>query len=122
MPPQLSCGCTASSQANWKCEGSTWRHGPSAVTWSPIAERIISPAAPPTAPSGESVLTDSRKAMPATASSLTRTYPSTMSIRPSACPAASSTPVPGSRSGCQPNATVPAASDMTGRLTTPRAE
>ena len=43
-------------------------------------------------------------------------------MRPRAAPGPSSAPVPGSRSGCQPNATVPATSDMSGNAVTATAE
>ena len=45
-----------------------------------------------------------------------------MAIRPSAAAGLSSAPVPGSRSGCQPNATVPATSDMSGKAVTATVE
>ena len=45
-----------------------------------------------------------------------------MPIRPSAAPWPSTAPVPGSRSGCQPNATVPATSDISGKLATATVE
>ncbi len=45
-----------------------------------------------------------------------------MPIRLTAVPEPSTAPVPGSRSGCQPNATVPATSDMSAKLVTATAE
>src|ERR1700730_6489082 len=122
MATQETWGCSTSSHANCQCVGRISRHFPSAVTESRIELTITRPTAPPTAPSGESVDTESRKARPATTSSVTRTYPSTTASRPSAAAVGSATPVAGSRSGCQPNATVPASSAITGRLTTATVE
>ena len=73
MPPQVICGCMASSQANCQCVGSTWRQPCNAVTASRMSLTMTRPTAPPTAPSGESVVTESRNASPATTSSVTST-------------------------------------------------
>src|SRR5262249_3375325 len=73
MPPQETCGCIASSQANCQCEGRTRRQPPSAVTASRMSLTMTRPTAPPTAPSGESVDTESKKASPATTSSVMST-------------------------------------------------
>ena len=93
------------------------------MTWSRMADRIIRPTAPPTAPSGESVDTESRNAMPGHGELGDQHVPQD-DEHPGHAPGrpAAATPVPGSRSGCQPNAAVPATRDITGRLTTPRVE
>ena len=83
---------------------------------------IASPTAPPTAPSGESVDTDSRNASPATNSSVMRMYARAMPSRTSAVPGGRSTRLPGNRSGCHPYRAVPATSDMAGKTTTTASE
>src|ERR1039458_5950413 len=122
MPAHVICDCSALSHTNCQWVGRISRQEPSAGTLSRMLLIITSPTAPPTAPSGESVDTDGRKARTATTSSVTRTYPSTTASRPSAAAVGSATPVAGSRSGCQPNATVPASGAITGKLTTATVE
>src|SRR5262249_42269409 len=59
------------NHARLKCVGSRLRRPPRAVIWSRMLDRMNSSTAPPTAPSGASVQTDSRNASPATTSRLT---------------------------------------------------
>src|ERR1039457_286592 len=65
MPAQVICDCIALSHTNCQWVGRISRQEPSAVTLSRMLLIITSPTAPPTAPSGEAVDTESRKARPA---------------------------------------------------------
>lgn len=86
------------------------------MTASSTFPTIVSPTAPPTAPSGASVRVDSQNASPAVTSCDTKTKATASASRGTVSPAGSAPPA-GSFSGPHPYAAVPAASATTGSST-----
>lgn len=86
------------------------------MTASSTLPTMVSPTAPPTAPSGASVFVDSQNASPAVTSWDTKMNATTSASRGTVSPVASAPPV-GSWSGPQPYAAAPAARATSGSST-----